>query len=98
MAYRIELTQRAEEEYLKIINYIAVEFGVNTALTVEENYFKIIQQISYNPTQFPYFSKRKKIRKCVISSQTTMYYKLDENVVNILSFRSNFMNPRTRNL
>ncbi len=39
MACRIELTQRAEEEYLKIIKYIAVGFGVKTALTVEENVF-----------------------------------------------------------
>jgi len=98
MAYRINLTQRAEEEYQKNIDYIAFEFGVKKALDVEEIYFRIIQQIAINPFQFPYFSKRKGIRKCVLSPQTTLYYRFDKNVVNLLSFRSNFMNPRTRNM
>jgi plasmid stabilization system protein ParE len=98
MAYQIKLTQRAEEEYQNNIDYIAFEFGVKKAFDVEENYFKIIQQIAINPFQFSYFNKRKGIRKCVISSQTTLYYRLNEDVVELLSFRSNFMNPRTRNL
>jgi len=96
MVYRIELTKRAEEEYQKIIDYIAIEFGVNKALEVEENYFKIVQQIAINPEQFPYFNKEKRIRKCVMSSQTSLYYRFDKDVVNLLSFRSNFMNPTTK--
>jgi plasmid stabilization system protein ParE len=98
MAYRIKLTLRAEEEYQKNIDYIAFEFGVKKALDVEEIYFRIIQQISVNPNQFSYFNKRKGIRKCVVSPQTTLYYRFDKNVINLLSFRSNFMNPQTRNL
>ena len=98
MAFRIEITLRAEEEYEGIFNYIAAEFGYDKALEVEEDYFRIIQQIAVNPYQFSFYSKKKKIRKCIISPQTTLYYRFDGEVVHLLSFRSNFMNPQTRNL
>jgi plasmid stabilization system protein ParE len=98
MAYHIESTRRAEEEYEGIVNYIATEFGYDKALEVEEDYFRIIQQIAINPFLFSFYNKKKNVRKCVISAQTTLYYRFDGEVVHLLSFRSNFMNPRTRNL
>jgi plasmid stabilization system protein ParE len=98
MAYHIELTLRENEEYERIVNYIAAEFGYKKALEVEEDYFKIIQQIANNPFQFSLHNKKKNIRTCVISSQTTLYYRFDGELIYLLSFRSNFMNPRARNL
>jgi len=98
MSYRIEYTHRAIKELDSIIQYIIDHFGFVIAEKIKCDYNQIIQQISVNPNQFPYFNKRKGIRKCVISPLTTLYYRFDKNVVNLLSFRGNFMNPRTRNL
>lgn len=98
MAYLIESTQRAKEEYEGMVNYIAAAFGYEKALEVEDDYFRKIQQIAHNPSQFPFFRKSKKIRRCVISPQINLYYRFDGELVHLLSFRSNFMNPRTRNL
>jgi plasmid stabilization system protein ParE len=97
-SYKIIVSPRATAEYKEILRYISLNFGHSKVEETDNNFIQIINQIANNPSQFPYFSKRKKIRKCVISSQTTLYYRLDEDVVNLLSFRSNFMNPRTRNL
>ncbi len=98
MIYPIKFTYRAIDELDSIVQYIMCEFGFLKAETVKNDYKQIIDQITHNPNQFPYFSKRKKIRKCVISPQTSLYYRFDGEVVHLLSFRSNFMNPRTRNL
>ena len=98
MSYRIEYTHRAIKELDDIIQYIIDHFGFVSAENVKSDYNQIIQQISVNPNQFSYFNKRKGIRKCVVSPQTTLYYRFDKNVINLLNFRSNFMNPQTRNL
>jgi hypothetical protein len=98
MSYRIEYTHRAIMELDDIIQYVIDHFGFVTAEKVKNDYNQIIQQISVNPNQFPYFSKRKGIRKCVLSPQTTLYYRFDKNVANLLSFRNKVMNPQTRNL
>jgi plasmid stabilization system protein ParE len=98
MSLKISYSLRASDEFEDILQYLTDRFGNKSAEEVKAHFVKTIEQIANNPSQFPYFSKRKKIRKCVISSQTTLYYRLDEDVVNLLSFRSNFMNPRTKNL
>jgi len=59
---------------------------------------KIIDQISINPFQFPIFSKKKNLRRCVINEQTTLYYRISNNIVELVSFRGNLMNPNTVNL
>jgi plasmid stabilization system protein ParE len=98
MPYSFHYSPRASDEFERIIHYVTDQFGIAVAEKVKRNYNQTLQQIAINPSQFPYFNKRKKIRKCVISPQTTLYYRLDENVVNLLSFRSNFMNPETKHL
>jgi plasmid stabilization system protein ParE len=98
MTYRIEFTNRAIEELDGIIQYVFDQFGFIVAEKVKSDYHHTIQQIAINPSLFPYFNKKKKIRKCVISPQTTLYYHFDQNVVSLLSFRSNFMNPVTKHL
>jgi plasmid stabilization system protein ParE len=98
MSYRIEYTHRAINELDDIIQYVIDHFGFKAAEKVKSDFSQIIQQIAINPFQFPYFNKRRGIRKCVMSPQTTLYYRFNKNVVNLLSFRGNFLNPRSRNL
>jgi len=95
MSHSIVYSARAKSEYRNILIYVIEEFGVDTARKVDDLFDKVILQIADNPEMYPVFDKKRKIRKCVVSRQTSMFYKINKSVVEIISFRGNLMNPKT---
>ena len=57
-----------------------------------------IDQISINPYLYPLSNIKKNLRRCVISPQTTLYYRLGGEFIELASFRGNRMNPKTLGL
>lgn len=49
---------------------------------------KVIQQIDLNPTQLPVHNKKQNIRKVVIATFNTLYYKVKDDEVLIVRFFS----------
>ena len=95
MAFPIRYSVRAYNEYEKILDYVFENFGVNVTKKVDTHFEDIIAQISVNPNLYPYTSKIKNLRRCVVSPQTTIYYRFNGEFVEIASFRGNKMNPKT---
>lgn len=54
---------------------------------------KAYQVISENPFHFPIFNYKRKMRRCVLSQQTTLYYLVKGTHIVLISFRSNLKNP-----
>ncbi|HLN75332.1 MAG TPA: type II toxin-antitoxin system RelE/ParE family toxin [Prolixibacteraceae bacterium] len=98
MAYPIRYSNRAYSEYASIIEYIIEKFGIEIAKKVDNYFEEVIIQISINPLLFPYSDKKKNLRRCVISPQTTLYYRFGGEYIEIVSFRGNKMNPKTLEL
>jgi len=96
--FTIHYSHLAKEELADLLRYVSDEFGLKSAKEVKTYFAQIIQQISINPNQFPCFIKSKKIRKCVLSPQTTLYYSVADTRIELISFRSNFKNPKTLNI
>lgn len=71
-----------------------VRYSTRSFLEYEE----IIDQITINPRLFPYSDKQKNLRRCVISPQTTLYYRFNGECVELASFRGNKMDPKTLKL
>ncbi|MGE5395892.1 MAG: type II toxin-antitoxin system RelE/ParE family toxin [Candidatus Saccharibacteria bacterium] len=94
MAYPIRYSSRAYTEYISIIEYISGKFGIVMAQKIDNHFEEVINQISINPLLFPYSNKKKNIRRCVISPQTTLYYRFGGDLVELVSFRGNLMNPK----
>lgn len=59
---------------------------------------KVIDQIAINPNLYPRSDKKKNLRQCVISPQTTLYYSFNGVNIELVSFRGNLMNPATLGL
>jgi plasmid stabilization system protein ParE len=72
--YNIEWTSEAEQNLNAVFDYLEENWTQreisNFAIKLESN----LQHISEHPTAFPYYSKEKNVRRCVLSSQTTIYY------------------------
>jgi plasmid stabilization system protein ParE len=98
MAYPIRYSSRAYNEYASIIEYVIVKFGIDIAKKMDNYFEEVINQISINPFLFPYSNKKKNLRRCVISPQTTLYYRFAGDYIELVSFRGNKMNPKKLNL
>lgn len=98
MPFEIRYSPRANSEYEEIIDYVFQKFGSVVALKVYLHFEDIIDQISINPLLFPYSNNTKNLRRCVVSPQTTLYYRFNGKYVELVSFRGNRMNPETISL
>ena len=96
----IEWTLEAELNLNAIFDYLESTWTEreirNFAKKLESN----LLHISKSPTMFPYYDEIKKVRRCVLSSQTTIYYRVisEENKIVILSLFDNRRNPDALNI
>ena len=98
MSYPVRYSTRAYTEYEDILDYISGKFGIMIAAKVDTYFEEIVNQISINPFLYPCSDKKKNIRRCVINYQTTLYYRFSGEYVELVSYRSNKMNPKTLGL
>jgi plasmid stabilization system protein ParE len=94
MSLQVRYSLKAKQEYVAIIQYIILNFVNEKAILVDEYFDNAIRQISMNPRMYPLFDKKRKIRRCVLSKQTTLFYRFEGKNVELVSFRSNLMNPQ----
>jgi plasmid stabilization system protein ParE len=98
MPYPVRYSTRAYGEYEEILEYVSNKFGLVTAAKVDLYFEEVIDQIAINPHLFPFSNKKSEIRRCVISPQTTLYYRFNGKIVELASFRGNKMDPETLGL
>ena len=72
--YNIEWTSEAERNLIAIFDYLEENWTQreisNFAIQLDSN----LEYISEHPAAFPFYSEEKNVRRCVLSSQTTIYY------------------------
>lgn len=98
MPYSIRYSTRAYIEYEELLDYLFKNFGVATTAKVDKYFEEVIESLSINPLLYPISDKKKKLRRCVISQQTTLYYRFNGEYVELASFRGNRLNPESLSL
>ncbi len=92
-------TTRARDEYAKLQNYLYGQWGDEITTRVLKEIDHTINRIKNTPEQFPVFRKVKKVRRCVASPQTSIYFRIiDKDIVEIISVFDNRQNPKKRKL
>lgn len=94
MSYSIHWSPKAEKKFIEIVKYIQKDFG---NLVAEKFIQKVDQSISAlieMPKAFPESGKRKNIRRCVITKQTTVYYRIKNDSIELIALFSNHQNPK----
>jgi len=96
--YSIDWTSEAERNLNAIFDYLEDKWTQREISNFAIRLDVTLQQISEYPTAFPYYDKEKNVRRCVLSSQTTIYYTENpfENRVVIITLFDNRQN--TENL
>ncbi|WP_407692837.1 type II toxin-antitoxin system RelE/ParE family toxin [Reichenbachiella agarivorans] len=90
----IRYSLRARQEEIDLLEYILENFGKAKAKEVYEKIESILHLISEMPNMYRPSNKQKGLRKCVLSKQTSMYYRIQGNCIEIVSFRPNRINPK----
>lgn len=96
--YKILWTDNAIKELKKTIEHLEVHWTEKELINLAIHLEKILNLISQNPYLFQSSDFKKEVRRAVILTLNTLYYKVNENNVEILSFFSNRQNPKKRKL
>jgi len=88
--FKIEWTPEANEDYIDILKYIEVVWGLNAALNFMEKTDEIIEVLEIFPKSFPAVHGDR-IRRVVINKNTSLYYPSEG--VELLYFWNNRRNP-----
>lgn len=96
--YKIHWTDNALDELEKTIAYLEENQTEKELRNLAINLEKTLIIISQNPFIFQESEFKKDVRRAVILSLNTLYYRVLENKVEILSFFSNRQNPKRRKL
>ena len=95
--YEIRWTDYALEELEQTIHYLENHFSEKEIKKLARKIESITEIISQNPFAFPK-SDKQPIYKVVILKYNSMYYRISENEVQIVSFFSNRQNPNKRKI
>lgn len=95
MALEVRYSLRARHEEIELLEYIAANFGKGKAKEVYDRIEKTLDRIAEMPDMYRSSKKQKGLRKCVFSKQTSIYYRVHENYLELVSFRPNRKDPKT---
>jgi plasmid stabilization system protein ParE len=69
----------------------------NWSYAVIESFFhkteNAISLISKQPLMFPVVNKKKRIHKCVVVKQVSLYYRVTKTHISLLTFWNSYQNP-----
>lgn len=95
--YNILWTDHALEELAKTYEYLELYFSEREMHRLSVELEKVLMLISRNPKLFPK-SEFKEVRRAVIKKFNILYYRENDNRIEIISFFSNRQDPDKREI
>ncbi len=92
---KVFLSELAENKLLKLSDYILENWNLKTRDKFIEKLTEKIKQISLQPESCPQSSEFKGLYKCVVTKQTTFYYRISTelNEIEIITIFDTRQNP-----
>ena len=76
-----------------LLDYLTLKFSLNVRNKFVQKLDGFVKIISEDPETFKKSDLNSNLRKCVISKQTTVYYKFNQKQINFLSIFDTRQNP-----
>lgn len=87
------ITPRAKKEVLNIFEYLEFKWSERIRRNFANKLYKIVATVANNPELFPTSTVNKKLRKCVITKQVSLFYHFDKNKIVVVSVFDTRQNP-----
>jgi plasmid stabilization system protein ParE len=85
----ISWTELANETYLNLLTYLIDNFGLLVAKKYENEVSQLLNQIQFFNKMCPQSNKNKNYFKCVINKQSSIVYKIENNIIELIAFIDN---------
>ncbi len=95
--YKVHWTKHALDELAQTLEYLEKNFSEKEIKRLARKVESITELLSRHPKMFPE-SESKNVRKVVILKYNTLYYRIKQDTVEVLSFFSNRQNPKKRRI
>lgn len=93
MVYEIEWSEDAIDDFEKIVTYLEQKWSEEIAADFAIRVSKVIDLLQKMPFAYPLVSKKRDVRRCVVTKQTNMFYKVKNSTVTLLAFFDSRQNP-----
>jgi plasmid stabilization system protein ParE len=87
--YKVFLSPLAERKLIILLDYLTKEWGVNSKNKYLSKFKNAVNQISTHPKSCPESLEMKGLYKCVLTKQSTFYYRIKNNEIEIITFFDN---------
>lgn len=91
------LSKRSKKQLESLLEYLEVKFSTLVQQKFITKFDNVILIIQKNPDTFRKSEVNEKIRKCVLSKQTTIYYRFNTTQIRILALFDTRQNPNKIN-
>jgi plasmid stabilization system protein ParE len=89
MNYSIQWSPTATNEFADLLSYLDNNYGTEIALSFLERTEKIVRNLEQFPLLHPLSDKFPGIRKAVINKQSSLLYRVKNNIVHIMHIWDN---------
>ncbi len=96
--YKILWTDNALKELEKTIEYLEENWTEKELQSLALQLEETLMLVSQNPNLFQVSDIKKEIRRVIILSHNTLYYRIGDTHIEIISFFSNRQSPKKRKL
>ncbi|WP_271393946.1 type II toxin-antitoxin system RelE/ParE family toxin [Aequorivita sinensis] len=93
MNRKVVISKTAEKKLEKLFEYLIKEWSVKVKKDFVEKLDSSIEIIKSQPEIFPESKKGKSLRKCVVTKQTTIYYRYNSKRINIVTLFDTRQDP-----
>ena len=94
MHRKVIWSKLAQNDFENILEYLHKNWDAAVLVNFIDITDIIIEQIKSNPKQFPLINKKYKVRKCVLTKQNTVFYRICKGNINILRVFDNRQDPQ----
>ena len=98
MSRPIEWSPRAESEYFDHLEYLIQEWGQKIAQNFERRIREVLNHIVQRPRMYPATGRRKNVRRCVVSKQVSLYFRIRKDKIEIVTIFDTRRDPNSRRL
>lgn len=95
MKREIRLSKRAMRKLNSLLIYLEEEWSTKVKHEFVQKLDKSLKQIQKLPDSYPESEKIRGLRKCVVTKQTTVFYKYSETTIDIVAIFDNRQNPKS---
>lgn len=84
MAFKITISSKAINQLNKIFDYLLENWSEKVASEFIRKFDSKLSYISQNPQSYPITTFRNDVRKCVVTKQVSLYYKITKDIARVI--------------